>query len=176
MESVLWLMLVGCSLAGAVHILAGVRGLWTTLRRRPYLRSAFGTIVAIEVGPALSDPDSDAPSTASFPILRFRTESGEVKKFRSAVGQVGRSPAYRVGRITLHLWSASADRLKRSPKYRIGMTLPVLYDPDEVLPPTIDSWFALWGGHLACLLSGPIFFGGAAMVYVAFGERLFGGA
>jgi hypothetical protein len=179
MEYVLWLMLVGFSLAGAVHILAGVRGLWTTLRRRPYLRSAVGTIVAIQVGPAISDPDSDAPSTASFPILRFRTESGEAKKFRSALGQVGRSPAWRIGTkpgITMHFSRASADRLKRSPKYRIGMTLPVLYDPDEVLPPTIHSWAALWGGYLACLLSGAIFFGGAAMVYVAFGDRLFGGA
>jgi hypothetical protein len=179
MEYVPWLMLVGFSLGGAWAILLGVRGLWTTCRRWSYLRSAVGTIVAIEQRRVSYDADSTVPDIASFPILRFQTESGEVKKFRSALGQVGRSPAWRIGTkrgITMHFSRASADRLTWSPKYRIGMTLPVLYDPDEVLPPTIHSWAALLGGYLACLLSGAIFFGGAAMVYVAFGDRLFGGA
>ena len=155
MKYVVGLMLVGFPLCGAVMILAGVQGLWTTWRRRPFLRSAVGTIVAIEQRPAINSADTHQmrPDTAYQPILRFRTESGEVKQFRSAAGKLGRS----------------------SP-YRIGTTLSVLYDPDEVLPPTLDSWFALWGGHLACILAGPIFFGGAALVYVVFGRRLLGGA
>jgi hypothetical protein len=148
-------MLIVFPLCGAVMILAGVQGLWTTWRRRPFLRSAVGTIVAIETRhvPSRTDTYWTGPYTAYQPIVRFRTESGEVKEFRSAAGKLGRSPMY-----------------------RIGTTLPVLYDPDEVLPPTLDSWFALWGGHLACIVLGPIFLGGAALVYVAFGPRLIGGA
>jgi hypothetical protein len=143
MMYVLGLMLVVFPLCGAGMILAGVQGLWTTWRRRPFLRSALGTTVAIEKRPALDRTDRyrTGPYTAYQPILRFRTESGAVQEFRSAAGLLGRSPTC-----------------------RIGTTLPVRYDPDEVFPPTIDSWFALWGGHLACILVGPIFLGGATVV------------
>jgi hypothetical protein len=152
---VLGLMLVVFPLCGAVLIVAGIQGLWTTWRRRPFLRSALGTIVAVERRPAPGRTETywKGPYIAYQPIVRFTTESGEVREFRSPAGKIGRSPMY-----------------------RIGATLPVLYDPDEVLPPTIDSWFALWGGHLTCILVGPIFFGGAALVYVEVGRRLLGGA
>lgn len=59
--------------------------------------------------------------------------------------------------------------------YRIGETLPVLYDPDEVMPPAIDSWSSLWGVHLMCLVTGLLFWGGGASVYLTAGRRLFGG-
>jgi hypothetical protein len=52
---------------------------------------------------------------------------------------------------------------------------PALYDSDGIVPPTIESWFALWGSYLLFILSGPIFFIGSAMIYVAFRNRLMGG-
>jgi hypothetical protein len=42
MRYVLGLTLVVFPLCGAVMILAGVQGLWTTWRRRPFWRSAVG--------------------------------------------------------------------------------------------------------------------------------------
>ena len=142
MKYLLWLMLIGFPLAGAIVIFAGVQGLWTTWRRRPSLRSAVGTIVGFEAEDAFEE-------VAYYPVLRFTTESGKVKQFCSHIAG--------------------------STKYRIGATLPVLYDPDGIMPPTIDSWFALWGSYLLFILSGPIFFIGSALVYVAFRNRLMGG-
>jgi hypothetical protein len=155
MKYVLGLMVVVFPLCWAVMILAGIKGLWTTWRRRSFFRSAVGSIVAVEKRhlPSTTESYWTGSYTAYQPIVRFTTESGEVKEFRSAAGKLGRSPMY-----------------------RIGTTLLVLYDPDEVLPPTLDPWFALWGGHLVCILVGPIFLGGAALVHVAFGRRLLGGA
>jgi len=152
MKYVLGLMLIAFPLGGVVVILSGLRGLWATWMRRPFLRSTVGEVVAVEKRRALSSGDESAsqPDTAFYPILRFTTESGTVREFCSATGQI-----------------------RDSSPYTLGMTFPVLYDPDDLLPPTIDSWFALWGAHFICLLAGPIFLGGAALVYFTFGRRIF---
>ena len=152
MKYVLGLMLIAFPLCGVLLILHAIRGLRRTWMRGPYLQSAVSTVVAVERQRAISSPDDSPsqPSTAYYPILRFTTESGEVKEFRSSFGKLGDS----------------------SP-YAIGTTIPVLYDLDGILPPVIDSWFAVWGVDLICLLAGPIFLGGAAIVYFAFGQRIF---
>jgi hypothetical protein len=152
MKYILGLMLIVFPLSGVVVILSGLRGLWTTWMRRPFLQSAVGTVIGIEKRHAIGSSDGSVsqPDTAYSPILRFTTESGDVREFRSPTGQLGDS----------------------SP-YTVGMTIPVVYDPDDILPPAINSWFALWGGHVICLLAGPIFLGGAAIVYFAFGHRIF---
>jgi hypothetical protein len=152
MKYVLGLMLIAFPLCGLLMILVGVRGLWKTWSRRPFLRSAVGKVVKIEQCRAIGSGDESVsnPDTAYYPILQFTTESGKVREFRSPAGQLGNSPPY-----------------------TLGMTIPVLYDPDDILPPAINSWFALWGGHVVCLLAGPILLGGAAIIYFAFGHRIF---
>jgi hypothetical protein len=60
--------------------------------------------------------------------------------------------------------------------YHALTKLPVLYDPEGILPPQIDSWFELWGIQLILItLVGPLFIGGGALVYLAFGDRVLHG-
>ncbi len=152
MKYLLGLMLIVFPVGGAFTFLTGVRGLWTTWWRRPFLLSAEGTIVATQQHRAIRSTHRHAssPHTAYNPVLRFTTESGEVREFCSPAGQLGNS----------------------SP-YTIGMAVPVLYDPDDILPPTIDSWSAVWGGHMLFVIVGLIFLAGAGLVYFAFGHRIF---
>src|SRR5579863_7750696 len=114
MKYVLGLMLIAFPFCGGLVFLYGVRGLWTTWMRRPFLRSAVSKVVAVETQRAIGSTDDSPsqPSTAYYPILRFTTESGEVREFRSSAGKLGDS----------------------SP-YTLGTTIPVLYDPDGILPP-----------------------------------------
>jgi hypothetical protein len=142
MEYALWVMLVGFSVVGATSILAGGEGLWITWRRRPFLRSAVGEVIRVEMH-YLSTSDSDSGDDSVYtPVVRFKTASGEVKTFTSAVS-VGSSSTYKV-----------------------RMTIPLLYDPDNVIPPRIDSWMTIWGYHIVFLvLGGLVGLGGAAFLY-----------
>jgi hypothetical protein len=154
MNYIVGLFLIALPLCGLLLLLIGIRGLLTTWRRRPFLESAVGEIIAVETRHPISSHDSPSARAESVyePVVRFTTASGEVKEFRSAVGKTAPS----------------------SP-YKIGTSVAVLYDPGEEIPPMLDTWFSIWGGHLACLLGGLVFFGGAAMTYVAFGRRVFNG-
>jgi hypothetical protein len=155
MRYVVGLMIVLSPLVGLFFIVAGVRGIWTTWKRRPFLRSADGIIVGIKTESVINDDSSSSELQLSYrPILRFTTERGEVQEFVSEMGKIGSESPYRKG-----------DRL------------PVLYDPDGVLPPRIDSWFTLWGFHLILTgFAGPLFIGCSALLCLAFGHRvLYGG-
>ncbi len=154
MKYLVLLVLVVFPLAGAVMVVAGASGLWTTWQRRPFLRSAVGTVVSVETNPVsfpVDDEGRTKSTTAYRPVVRFTTESGEVREFVSKVSQLGDASMYRT-----------------------GDTFRVLYDPVGILPPTLDSVFALWGGHLLGVVMGPIFWALAALVYVTFGRRLLG--
>jgi hypothetical protein len=139
MVYMLWLMFVGCSIVGAASIHAGGEGLWITRRRRPFLRSAVGEVIEVQMH-YLGVPESGDDSVYT-PVVRFKTAPGKVKTFRSALS-IG-SPS----------------------KYKVGMTIPVLYDPDDVIPPMIDSWATIWGVHIVFLFGGLFGFGLAAFVY-----------
>jgi hypothetical protein len=155
MRYVVGLMIVFIPVGGLFCIVAGVRGLWTTWRRRAFLRAAEGIIVGIKTEPVINDDSTSSELQRSYrPILRFTTEEGEVHEFVSALGKIGTEPPYRKG-----------DRL------------PVLYDPDGVLPPLVDCWFALWGFHLMLsAFAGPLFIGCSVLLCLAFGHRvLYGG-
>src|SRR5262249_16057573 len=123
MRYVVGLMLLVFSLPRVWVGAAGLRGLWMTWRRRPFLKSAVGRIVSLRKHVSVSDEDGS--TIVNLPVVRFTTESGEVKQFASQIG-------------------SAAD----NSKYRVFDTLPVLYDPDHVLPPKIDSWITLCAGHL----------------------------
>jgi hypothetical protein len=154
MKYIIGLFLIVFPLCGVLLLYIGIRGLWTTWRRRPFLESVEGRIIALERRDAIVSHDSHSSraEVAYHPVVRFTTASGEVKEFRSATGKVGLT----------------------SP-YQIGASVAVLYDPLDELPPILDDWFSIWGGYLFCLLSGLIFFGGAGLTYVTFGQRAFNG-
>jgi hypothetical protein len=144
MRHVLGLALIGFSLCGLMTFFAGIRGLWSTWRRRAFLRSAVGEVIKVEMEHE-NFSDSGTVESVYTPVLRFKTASGEVKKFRSAFGFGPSSP------------------------YKVGMTIPVLYDPDDVIPPMIDSWVTIWAGHIALFFFGLVLLGLAALfVYAVF--------
>jgi hypothetical protein len=140
MEYALWVMLVGSSIVGAASIHAGCEGLWITWRRRPLLRSAVGEVIRVEMHHLNLDCDSGDDSVYT-PVVHFKTAPGKVKTFRSPLS-VGSSSTYKV-----------------------GTTLPVLYDPDDVIPPMIDSWATIWGVHIGFLFGGLFGFESAAFLY-----------
>jgi hypothetical protein len=61
----------------------------------------------------------------------------------------------------------SATSVAPSTPYRVGMTIRVLYDPDDVIPPMIDSWQTIWGGHIAFLFAGLVFLGFVTIIVSA---------
>jgi hypothetical protein len=65
------------------------------------------------------------------PDLHFTTTASKVRQFRSPHGE---------------------DRL--AAPYQPGAAVPMLYDPERVFPPMIDSWLALWGATLFAFASG----------------------
>jgi len=121
MRYVIGLMIVYFPLIGLLFTVAGVRGLSTTGRRRPLLRSADGIIIGVQEDRLTGDGWSDQEQEWLYrTILRYTTERGEVREFVWETGQIGSG----------------------SP-YREGAQLPVLYDPDGVLPPRINiGWKA----------------------------------
>jgi hypothetical protein len=152
MKYVVALFLIAFPLCGVLVLLVGIRGLWATWRRRPFLESAEGVIIAVKTRRAIVSDDSPRAESVYEPVVRFTTASGDVKEFHSSTGKVAAT----------------------SP-YRLGATVFVLYDPESEIPPMLDDWFSLWGGHLLCLIGGLVFFVGAALTYVAFGRQLFSG-
>src|SRR5262249_21001758 len=151
MRYVVGLMMVLSQLFGLMCIVIAVRELWTTWRRRPFMRSATGIIVGVKQEPTIGSVEFES-QPGYRPILRYTTETGEVRQFVSESGWTGRKSHY----------SRAAQ-------------LPVLYDPDGVLPPRINSWFALWGGHLLLIALGLISIGCGALIYVLFGQRVLHG-
>jgi hypothetical protein len=152
MRYLVGLMIVFSPLVGAFLIVNGVRRLYTTWKRRPFLRSAEAVVVGTKTKP-VSDMDSSEPQQSYFPILQFTTERGELRQFVSETGKIASESPYRRG-----------DRL------------PVLYDPDGVLQPLRDSWYALWGAHLVlAAIAGPLFIGCGAFLCLAFGQRVLHG-
>jgi hypothetical protein len=119
MRYVVGLMMVLSPPFGLLCIGIAVRGLWTTWRRRLFLRPATGIIIGVKQEPGIGDVESGG-QPGYRPIQRCTTETGEVRQFLSESG-----------------YTSSTSH------YRRGMELRVLYDPDSVLPPRINSWFAL---------------------------------
>ncbi len=76
------------------------------------------------------------------PVITYVKETGESAEFTSEVGDCGKES-----------------------KYRVGQTVPVLYDTQGIVPAMIDTWFARWGTNFFMLFSGVLFFGAAALVY-----------
>src|SRR5262249_38058456 len=88
-------------------------------------------------------------ATVHFPVITFRRR-GETQTFTSAFGH---------GEKT---------------RFVIGQKIGVRYDPTGAIPPTVDSWSGLWLTPVSGIVAGSVFLGGAALVYVTFGRRVFG--
>jgi hypothetical protein len=152
MRYLVGLMIVFSPLVGVFFIMKGVRRLYTAWRRRPFLKSAEAVVVGTKTK-SVSDMDCSEPQHLYRPILQFTTERGELRQFVSETGKIASESPFRRG-----------DRL------------PVLYDPDGVLQPLPDSWYALWGYHLfLAAIVGPGFIGCSVFLCLAFGQRVLHG-
>jgi len=168
-----WLLALGA-------FFGAIAELWSKCRRRPFLRPAVGEVFNVEVHSLNLPPDGsyDSDDRVYAPVVRFKTASGEVKTFTSAlsVGSSSKSLKHKVGKTFPGVYTSSSRRStlsfgssSKSSKYKVGMTIPVLYDPDDVLPPMIDSWEIIWGGNISVLVFGLVMLGAAAfMVYAVF--------
>jgi len=133
-----WLLALGA-------FFGAIAELWSKCRRRPFLRPAVGEVFNVEVHSLNLPPDGsyDSDDRVYAPVVRFKTASGEVKTFKSPVS-VG-SPS----------------------KYKVGMTIPVLYDPDDVMPPMIDAWVTIWGFNVILFVFALVMLGAAAFFVYA---------
>ncbi|MBS1795309.1 MAG: DUF3592 domain-containing protein [Acidobacteria bacterium] len=148
-------MMFAFALAGSGLIVAAVRELALKLRRRKYFRRTTGSIVRVERERHRRRPGEIRRRVAQyrfFPVVKFRNEAGAEIVFRSETGDGGRVS-----------------------KYRVGQRLPVVYDPDDRVPPMIDTFAGVWLPVVFLLLAGIVFAGGALTIFFAFGARIFGG-
>lgn len=144
-------MMVVFALTGLGLFAAGVFGLLRRLKARHRLRAVAGEIIRVEIR---QDTDRESGGRAKvyhFPEIRFRSEERGETTFLSEVG-AGASQA----------------------KYVVGQKIEVLYDPDDKLRPMIRSWAGMWWPPLLKTIVGPVFVGGALLIYYAFGDRIFG--
>jgi hypothetical protein len=148
MAVLLVLMMAVFSLVGVCLLFIFTRELVRKLVRLPYLERAEGTVTAITANQANFHGDSAVNTTMHFPVITF-LQHGVTQSFTSEVGD---------GEDT---------------RYFIGQKIAVRYDPTGAIPPTIDSWFAMWLRPAIGIFSGFVFLGGTALVYVAFGDRIF---
>jgi hypothetical protein len=152
MRYVVGFMMFMFPLAGIILIQLSLRRLWTNFTRWPFLFRAEAEIIKVIRKDAIrSADDHSGPRYAFYPVLRFQTAFGEFREFQSESGQGG----------------------DQSP-YQIGSKLPVLYDPDNLMPPVIYSWGALWFIELVMILGGLLFCGAGATIYFCFGAKIFG--
>jgi hypothetical protein len=151
MRYVVGFMMVAFFLAGLGLFATGVRGLIRRFAARRRLRRAEGKIVRIEKRQQITDNEMRRSAEYHYPEIRFRPESGGETTFLSEIG-------------------AGA----RAARYAVGQKIGVLYDPDGELPPMIDSWAGIWGPRLVHTVVGPLFIFAAALIYWAFGDRIFG--
>lgn len=145
-------MLIGFTLAGLFLIKQGLGQLLLTARRRRYLVRGEGMVKRVERQSSMGAPKGRRGERAFRPVIIFADRDGRLVEFRSALGDVGKVS-----------------------RFRTGQTVPVAYDPAGELPPRIASWGALWGLPLAQAAGGLAFLAGAAMGWLAFGDRLGGG-
>jgi hypothetical protein len=59
-------------------------------------------------------------------------------------------------------------------RYQAGQRVRVLYDPAGIIAPVLDSWAGLWYAIATQFAAGVVFIGAAAVIWVAFGDRILG--
>ena len=151
MRYVVGLMLVVFFLTGVGLFAAGVRGLIRRFGVRGRLRPAEGEIFRIDKRQKCTDYQTGRTAEYHYPEIKFCRERGGDMTFLSEIG-------------------AGA----RAARYAVGQKIAVLYDPDDKIPPMIDSWAGIWGPHVVRTIAGPIFIFGALLIYWSFGDRILG--
>ena len=151
MAVVIGLMMAGFGVGGVYLLFHFIRELARRLARLPYLERVEGTVTEVKskVVPLGNQRDSGRV-TVYFPVIAFQRH-GKTQTFTSEFED------------------------SNAARYVIGQKIGVRYDPTGAIPPMVDSWSSLWLAPAMGVVAGLLFLGGAALVYVAFGRRVFGG-
>lgn len=148
-------MMFAFLLVGSGLVIAAVREFIRKFYRMTYFRRATGSVVKIEKKRQIPQADSSfrhrKTQYSFFPVIKFKHLSGEEIIFQSEIGDAGTNS-----------------------KYRVGQRLAIVYDIDNKLPPMINSFTGVWLPVILQTVGGMVFIGGAALVYFAFGARIFG--
>src|SRR5688572_16476215 len=151
MAVVIGLMMVGFGVGGVYLLFHFIRELARRLARLPYLERVEGTVTAVKSKVEhFSNQRDSGLVTMYFPVITFQRH-GKSQTFTSEFGD------------------------SDTARFVIGQKIGVRYDPTGAIPPMVDSWSTLWLPPAMGIVAGLAFLGGAALVYVAFGRRVFGG-
>lgn len=154
MQYVVGSMMVIFLLIGVFFVFYGLKDFRLRHQRRSHLVHVEGVVLSVKrKNPPRKNRTSpyQKQTWMFFPVIRFTSLSGEAITFQSEMGDNGQKS-----------------------KYSPGQRLPVLYDPENQIPPMIDSWWGLWGSPVFMTLGGIVFVGGGVLIFVAFGDRIFG--
>lgn len=139
-------LVVGCAL-----FVGSLRELARRLRRSRRLVRAEGEVVALQTRKVTTMIARRMRTThMHFPVIRYGRQAGETETFTSETGDAGRES-----------------------RFSVGQRVRVRYDPEGEVGPLIDSWFGLWAQPLLMSAGGLMFICGAALIYFAFGEKVF---
>jgi hypothetical protein len=138
-------LVVGCAL-----LVGSLRDLARRLRRSRRLRRAEGVVVALQTKKVTTMLARRMRTThMHFPVIRYSQGAGEAATFTSETGDAGPQP-----------------------RFRVGQSVSVRYDPEGEVGPSVASWFGLWAQPLLLAVGGAMFVCGAALLYFAYGEKL----
>jgi hypothetical protein len=148
-------MMFAFFLCGIGLMIAGVREFILKFYRMSYFRRAMGSIVKVERKRQISQSDSSSWTRKTqyrfFPVIKFKHLSGAEVIFQSETGDGGETS-----------------------RYSVGQRIAVVYDIDDKLPPMINSFSGVWLPAILQTVGGIVFTGSAAMMYFAFGAKIFG--
>ena len=151
MRYVVGSMMVIFCLAGIGLFVSGVLGLARRFSARGRFRAAEGEIIRIVKRQKSVDDNLGRTAEYHYPEIKFFREFGGETTFLSEIGAGSRAE-----------------------RYAVGQKIGVLYDPEEKIPPMIDSWTGIWGPSILKTIAGPLFFFGGSLIYWAFGDKMLG--
>ncbi|HYF62183.1 MAG TPA: DUF3592 domain-containing protein [Herpetosiphonaceae bacterium] len=137
---------------GLIRLSAGLA--WKVFQRRRLLVRTVGIVLRVERKVSMGGNPGGGRrgnNIRHFPVVSFEGPDGRRISFQSTVGDMGRTS-----------------------RYRTGQPIKVRYDPAGKIAPVVDGWGAIWFEPLIFAFAGLAFVGGAAMIWLAFGDRILG--
>ena len=154
----------GGALGGGALVVAGLRSIARSLRRRPHLLRLMGTIVSVQtevVRRWRSDSGSSSETNQEvryFPLIAYTTPEGKGVQFRSELGEV-----YTLRR------KFDGALITPPSRHREGERIEIFHDSSGELPPCIANWWALYFSGTGMLAAGLVLLGLGVTMALIFG-------
>jgi hypothetical protein len=155
MRFIVGAMMVIFFLSGLGFIRYAIGLAWKVFRRRRALVRTTGIVLRVERKVSMMSSAGSGRGRGRnirhFPVVSFEGPGGRRISFQSSVGDSGLTS-----------------------RYRTGQPIAVRYDPAGQLAPMVDGWGAIWFEPLIFAFAGLAFIGGAALIWLAFADRILG--